>query len=100
LKPRKGTDLLFLYFMLRSDYVLDEIKRRLRGATIPSINESSFEQIELPLPPIQVQCKIADILKETSENAKDMKTQAKSLIKEAEELDRIAENEFVDSISN
>ena len=99
LKPRRGVDLFFVYFMLRGDYILDEIKRRLTGATIPSINESGFEQIEIPLPPIQVQCKIVDILKKAMENSENIKAEARVLIKEAEELDRTAEDEFMKSLS-
>jgi type I restriction enzyme S subunit len=99
LKPKEGIDVLFIYFMLRSIYVLDEVKRRLTGATIPAISESCFEQIEIPLPPLHIQCKIVDILKGATENAENTKTQAKMLIKDAEELDRKAENEFVNILS-
>lgn len=99
LKPRQGIDLFFVYFMLRGNYVLDEIKRRLTGATIPSINESGFEKIEIPLPPIEVQCRIIDLLKKATENSENVKTQAKALLKEARELDQTAENEFMKSLS-
>jgi type I restriction enzyme S subunit len=99
LTPRQGVDLFFVYFMLRGNYVLDEIKRRLTGATIPSINESGFEQIEIPLPPIYVQREIVGILKKAMENSEKIKAQAKTLIKEAEELDRTAEDEFMKSLS-
>jgi type I restriction enzyme S subunit len=99
LKPKQDVDLSFFYFMLRSNYVLDEIKRRLTGATIPAITESCFQQIEIPLPPIRVQCEIVDILKKATENSENAKTQAKYLIKEAEELDQTAEKEFRKSLS-
>jgi type I restriction enzyme S subunit len=99
LKPRQGIDLFFVYYILRSNYVLDEIKRRLTGATIPSINESLFEQIEIPLPPLNIQCRIVDILRDATENSENAKTQAKLLIEETEELDREAENEFVNILS-
>jgi type I restriction enzyme S subunit len=99
LKPREGVDLLFIYFMFRSNYVLDEIKRRLTGATIPAISESCFEQIEIPLPPIRVQCEIVDIFKKATENSENVKTQAKYLVKEAGELDQTAEKEFMKGLS-
>ncbi|MCJ7633144.1 restriction endonuclease subunit S, partial [Candidatus Bathyarchaeota archaeon] len=99
LKPYRDVDSFFAYFMLKSSYVLDEIKRRLTGATIPSITESCFGQIEIPLPPMGIQCKIVDILRDAIENSENAKTQAKALIEEAEELDREAENEFMESLS-
>lgn len=99
LRPRQGIDGLFVYFMLRSSYVLDEIKRRLTGATIPSINESSFQEIALPLPPIHIQCKIADILKRAMEDSISVKAKARTLSEEATELTQEAENEFITSLS-
>lgn len=99
LKSREGIDALFVDVMLRSNYVLDEIKRRLTGATIPAINESCFEQIEIPLPPFNIQREIVDILRDATKNSENAKTQAKMLIEDAEELDRKAENEFVNILS-
>ncbi len=99
LRSREDIDILFVYFMLRSNYILDEIKRRLTGATIPAINESCFEQIEIPLPPYNTQREIINILREVTKNSENAKTQAKMLIEDAEGLDKKAENEFVNILS-
>jgi type I restriction enzyme S subunit len=94
LRAKQGVDPAFLYFMLRSSYILDEIARWLTGATIPSISASSFKKIQIPVPPIQVQKRIVSILRKASEESEKLTTEERNLIKKAEELDQEAENEF------
>jgi type I restriction enzyme S subunit len=99
LKTKQGVDTHFVYFMLRSSYVLDEIKRRLTGATIPAINESCFLEIQLPLPPMQVQLEIVDALRKVTEDSDTIKVQARNQIDGATKLHQLAENELVRSLS-
>lgn len=99
LKPRQDVDLCFVYSMLRSNYVLDEIRRRLTGATIPAITKSEFKRIEIPAPPLHIQKEIVNVLNRATEKSQRLKLKAKNLIKSAEELDRKAEREIRMSLS-
>ena len=99
LKPRKNVDLFFVYFMLRGSYVLDEIKRRLAGATIPAITKSEFKRIKIPVPPLHVQKEIVNILKKATDKSNKYKLRARNLVKRAEEIDLKAEKEIRKALS-
>jgi len=91
LRPRNGIDSWFLYYMLRSSYVLDEIKRRLTGATIPAITNLEFKKIKLPIPPIQIQKEIVTIMREATEESERLTSQALNEQKESERLEQESE---------
>ena len=58
--PSKGTCGLFIYYLLR--YATPYIQQQNAGCAVPIINKGDFENIEIPLPPLPVQRRIADIL--------------------------------------
>ena len=91
LKPKQNVDRFFLYFMLRSGYVLDEIKRRLAGVATPAITKSEFKRIKIPIPPLGIQKEIVNIMNRATEKSERLKLRAKSFIKKAVELDQKAE---------
>jgi len=99
LKPRQDVDTFFVYFMLRSNYILDEIKRRRTGATIPAITKSEFRRINIPVPPRRVQREVVTILSRAAEKSEKLKVQAREFIKRAEELDQKAEKEIRKALS-
>lgn len=52
-KDDEGKPLFLPYYLvalLKSNLVLADIKRRTRGATIPSINETDLLEVKIPLP--------------------------------------------------
>jgi type I restriction enzyme, S subunit len=63
LKP--NTDIVskeYLYFYLRSPYFVKTASERSTGANLPRITPNSLVKIPVPLPPIEMQRKIAQIL--------------------------------------
>jgi type I restriction enzyme S subunit len=52
----------FLYFAARE--VMDEVRRRVHGATMQHITKGKFESIRIPLPPVPEQRSISSILTE------------------------------------
>jgi len=59
---RKRADSLFVYYALRSPIGQHEIKSRAITAGVPHINLSLFQDLQIPLPPLPVQRRIASIL--------------------------------------
>ena len=49
---------LFWYLELKND----EIKAQRTGATIPHVNGAALKEIQIPLPPLTIQQRIAEIL--------------------------------------
>lgn len=56
----KESDARFLYWFLESKNEL--IKSQRTGATIPHVNGSALKDLQIPLPPLPIQRRIADIL--------------------------------------
>jgi len=52
----------YLYCAMRSAVVQDRLRQRSSGTTVAGIRQSELRQVEIPLPSIEVQCKIANIL--------------------------------------
>lgn len=52
----------YLYQLLKSNYQRERMQSYITGSAQPQLPIKNFCQIELPLPPIQIQCRIADIL--------------------------------------
>ena len=58
--PSKGTCGRFIYYLLR--YATPYIQQQNAGCAVPIINKGDFENIEIPLPPLPIQRRIADVL--------------------------------------
>ena len=58
----------YLFFILRSNIGLKQMEQRMSGGNYPAITEEELAKIFIPLPPCQIQDKIADIMNE-HENA-------------------------------
>ena len=58
--PNVDTDCRFLYYLLR--HLTPNIQQQNAGCAVPIINKGDFESFQIPLPPLPVQRRIADIL--------------------------------------
>ncbi len=58
--PNEVHDARFVYYLMRS--LTNEIRALNAGCAVPIINKGDFENIDVPLPPLPVQQRIADIL--------------------------------------
>jgi len=67
---------LYLYYFLKSKFELFNTKTT--GSTIPHVSKSVFQDLPIPLPPLPVQKRIAEILQTVDE-----KTQAEEKKKQA-----------------
>lgn len=63
---RSDVDRDYLYFGLA--YALEQAERHLHGATMRHINRQEFLSLKLPLPPIEEQRRIAEMLNQVSES--------------------------------
>lgn len=61
-EDKKVIDKTYLYYALRE--VMQEIRDQTHGATMKHINKGEFESVEIPLPPLPEQKRIAAILTE------------------------------------
>ena len=61
----------FLYFIV--NYVMEEIKRHIHGATMQHITKPEFERLYIPLPPLATQQRIASELKDKMAQAEKLK---------------------------
>jgi type I restriction enzyme S subunit len=62
LRPKDNADNKYLFHLLRSSTFQNEKDKLCTGATQKAINNSNFEKLEIPLPPLATQQKIAAIL--------------------------------------
>jgi len=81
LSARSNTLPQYLYHFVRSNYCVNELTRRMKGAMYPAVNVSDVKEIEIPLPPLEEQRQIVAILE-----------QAEELRRLRAEADRLTEN--------
>lgn len=89
-KPSKGINSRFLFHLLCSEYIITKATSMMRGDNSPSIRNSEFEEIALPLPPLSEQQRIVTLIeslfekldraKELAQNALDSFENIKSAI--------------------
>jgi type I restriction enzyme, S subunit len=48
----------YLWTVLRSPFMVDQVKRKMRGQAYPAINDSDFARLPLPLAPLREQARI------------------------------------------
>jgi type I restriction enzyme S subunit len=66
LRPKINADNKFLFHLLKSSTFQNKKDKLCTGATQKAINNSNFEKLEIPLPPLATQQKIAAILDQAS----------------------------------
>ncbi len=85
----KSMNKLFFKYCLSSNFIQMQITDKTSGARMPRINEDTFMSLDTPLPPIDIQDKIATEITKRKEKIKQLKQQAlknrEDAIKEFEE---------------
>lgn len=77
---KKEIDKVFFKFLLL--HFLDEMKENVHGATMQHITKGKFDNIEIPLPPLPIQKRIAEIL----DKADTLRRKDQELLKKYDEL--------------
>ena len=87
LKNKKGLNKDYLYYILISDYFQNEKDKYCSGATQKAINNTNLKKVKIPVPPMEIQEKIVQVL-----------DQAQALIdkrkEQIEALDQLIESIF------
>ncbi len=81
IRVNERVDNKYLFYYLRSDAFLNELKRYYRGANYPAISDSDLLYQQFPLPPIDTQRKIVAIL-EKAEATQRLRAEADALTQE------------------
>lgn len=82
---------LFFKYVLSSSFIQSQISDKTSGARMPRINEEIFFNLQFPVPPIQIQEKIAMSIS-------NLKIEIKNLKRQAEENEKKAIIEFEEEI--
>ena len=82
LRPSKVIDNNYLLHFLQSSTFQDEKDKLCTGATQKAINNQNFAQLQIPLPPLHIQKRIAEIL----DAADALKRKDQELLKKYDEL--------------
>lgn len=72
---KKKVDQDFFYYLLGSELVYNEFKMKAAGAVVKNLNINLVKSVEVPLPPIEEQRRIAEIL-DKAESVKEKHQQA------------------------
>jgi len=75
----------FLFALFRSLPYQIIMEREATGAIMPAINRDSFLNLKIPLPPLEIQNKIAEEVKARMQKAEKLQEEAKSILEEAKE---------------
>jgi type I restriction enzyme S subunit len=82
LRPTNEVWNQYLYHYLKSDIFQNEKDKHCTGATQKAINNQNFEKLSIPLPPLPIQKRIADIL----DAADALRKKDQELLKKYDEL--------------
>jgi|688.fasta_scaffold71704_3 type I restriction enzyme S subunit len=74
----------YLALILNSSLLKPQFFALKGGSTQPSINIASFKALQIPLPPLSIQKKIASVIQRSYEQAKQLRIEADKLIDEAQ----------------
>lgn len=79
----------YFYYLLKSSYVLKQIDNLSRGGTQKFVSLSNIRNFEIPIPPIETQMKIANVLDKAQELIDKRKEQI-------QKLDKFVQSVFLD----
>lgn len=74
----------YLFFILRSNIGLKQMEQRMSGGNYPAITEEELAKIFIPLPPCQIQDKIADIMNEAYKKQREMLDKSEKILSSIE----------------
>ena len=89
-KSHSVVDPLVLSILLRSDFVYGQIMHQVAGIGRPRLAVKDLKQIQIPLPPREVQAKLRLVHLRTQKTYNNLKRQADQLIKRAEAMEEQA----------
>jgi len=82
LRCKDAINYKYLFQITKSDYFINELVSVAKGASYPAVNNSDVKNVNIPLPPIDLQNKFADIVT----NIEEQKTIVKKSLAESENL--------------
>lgn len=82
-KPKAGIDIKYFKYVLSSYIIQDQISELVSGARMPRLNEESFKNVVIPIPPLGIQKQIADEISKRKEVIKSNKIIAKNMVTSA-----------------
>ncbi len=85
IKNSENYDNYYLWALFRSPMYQSLLNRETTGAIMSSINREALLSLKIPLPPLEIQNKIAEEVKVRMQKAKRLQEEAKSILEEAKE---------------
>jgi len=82
----------YLFEIVKSDYFIDKLVSLARGASYPAVTDYDVKNIDIPIPPLDLQNKFAEIVAKIEEE----KALVKQAITESEHLFNSLMNEYFD----
>lgn len=70
----------FLFIFLNSDIILNQTKNLMTGNTLPRLQTKDVENLKIPIPPLEIQEKIIDLMDKAYKLKKGNEEKAKNLI--------------------
>jgi restriction endonuclease S subunit len=75
----------YLLGFVRSNLFINMVCRNMSGTTYPTVSDEDILDLETPLPPLEIQNKIAEEVKTKMEKSKQLQEEAKSILEGAKE---------------
>ena len=75
----KEVDKNYLFYILRTSFILDQMLQRSSGGNYPAITAEELKKIIIPLPPIETQNKIVEIMQSAYEKKASKEQEAESV---------------------
>ena len=101
LKPNKENIVpKYLVYYLKSDYIQREVKKFLKGSTLSGLRKNNLEDLQIPIPSIEVQEKIVKTLDKFTNYVTELQAELQARTKQYEYYrDMILSEEYLDKIS-
>lgn len=84
-KPKDSIDVNYFKYVLSSYIIQDQISELVSGARMPRLNEESFKNVVIPIPPLCIQKQIAEEISKRKDVIKSNKIIAKNMVASAVE---------------
>jgi restriction endonuclease S subunit len=73
-------NLRYLFYILRTEYSLQQMLQRTSGGNYPAISEDELKKIKIPLPPLSVQNEIVSIMDSAYSSKRAKEAEARALL--------------------
>jgi restriction endonuclease S subunit len=68
LRPSDKTNAEYIFAIIRTDDFAEYLARRAKGANYPAVNASDIKEFEVPLPPLDLQNRFADFVRQADKS--------------------------------